>query len=528
MALTVALIPLLPRASEDFRRFLAIALFVADLLYASFLVYYTGGLVSQLYLFYCLLAFKAAIYYPYVHSIIFVPFLIFPLYIATLYLDTGTLVFFQDRLFATRYALLLIFIFAGMYTAWHLDSRHRRTRGLLEQLEVEHRQTDERRRELRAILDSIVDGVIVVDPELRLLMMNPVAANLLNLAYPQRPGALLSELTDHQALLNLLRQALKDSVDRDNLLGAEMTALPKSAGKPIVCQAIATALVSEHEALHGAVVVLRDMTRQKELEESKSNFISVLSHELRTPLTAIRGFLDLLLTDETMNITQKQHQYLNIVFDQSEHLESLINALLEFTELEESDTTLDLDVLSLEKPVLKVLGQLEPLADQKAIDLKVHMAPNIEPLVGDARRLERVLFNLLDNAIKFTPEHGQVVVTVSDRDSEVLFCVTDSGSGVPPAERERVFEHFYQMDSTSTRTYGGAGLGLAICRHIVGLHKGRIWVEEPEGEATGNGGPGSRFCFTVPRNLEQLLEQAPDTIPDEDHEQDCLTSPEAA
>lgn len=516
LGLNLVLIPLLPRTSPASRRHLVIVLYVIDLLFASFLIYHTGGLVSQLYLLYCLLIFKAAIYYPYVHPIIFVPFLIFPLYIFTLYLSTGTLVFLQDRLFVSRYSLFLLVILAGMYTAWHLDSRHRQTRDLLGQLEAEHLRITERRRELRAVLDSIGDGVIVVDPGLRLLMINPVAADFFNLAYPQPTGNRVDAIIDNSALMTLLRHTLDDTADNDALISGEIGTLPVSSGKPIICQALATALASGQNTPHGAVVVLRDMTRQKELEESKTNFISMLSHELRTPLTAIRGFVDLILTGSTGELTAEQREYLVIVFDQSEHLQNLINSLLEFAEIEAAETSLDLDLVSPEKLAYNVLGQIEPLAKHRTVTLDVRVSPNLAPLYIDEHRMERVMLNLLDNAVKFSPKHGTVTLTIRDRDFDVLVCVSDSGSGVPRAERGRIFDRFYQVDSSTTRAHGGTGMGLALCKHIVEMHQGQIWVEQPDKVEGGerNNGPGSRFCFTLPRNLKQRIRLAEQPVLD--------------
>lgn len=508
LALNVILIPVLPRVNAQLRRYLAVGLYITDLLFASLLIYHTGGLVSQMFLLYCLLVFKAAIYYPYVHPIISVPFLIFPLYVATLFLSTGTIVFLQDRMFISRYILLLVVILAGLYTAWHLDSRHRQTRILLGQLETEHRQVDERRRELLTVLDSIGDGVIVVNPELQLLMINPVAADIYNLTYPQSPGAYLHELIDDPILINFLRQALEEVADKEALICDEIVAHPLSTGKPIVCEALATALVSEKAALHGAVVVLRDVSHVKELEESKTNFISVLSHELRTPLTAIRGFVDLILAGNAGETTARQREYLKIVYDQSEHLRNLISALLEFAEMEASQTNLDLGTFSLEELLRKVLSHVEPLADQRGIALQADFPPDLPALYADSTRVERVLLNLLDNAIKFTPENGSILVTVVDREAELLFCISDTGPGVPPAERERIFERFYQIDDSSTREHGGTGLGLALCKHIVEMHQGSIWVKQPDEEPTDGRGPGSQFCFTIPRDLERQLAAA--------------------
>jgi signal transduction histidine kinase len=160
-----------------------------------------------------------------------------------------------------------------------------------------------------------------------------------------------------------------------------------------------------------------------------------------------------------------------------------------------------LDTLSLGELARKVLGRIEPLANQHAITLQLDAPPDLAPIYADGGRLERVLLNLLDNALKFTPEEGQITVTVSDQGSETLICVSDTGPGVPPAERERIFERFYQVDNSSTRKHGGTGLGLAICKHIVEMHRGRIWVEEANKEVMADNGPGSRFCFTISQDL---------------------------
>jgi two-component system phosphate regulon sensor histidine kinase PhoR len=497
LVVNLALIPLFPRLNPSHQGALAITLAIVDLLFVSFIIYHTGGLISQYFLLYCLLVFKAAIYYPYVHAIFLVPFLIFPLYIATLFLDTGTLVFLTDQLFVPRYISLFAVILTGLYTAWHLDSRHQHTRELLEQLESEHRHTDARRRELRAVLDSIGDGVIVVDGDLGLLMINPIAAQVFGLQHPLPEDGPSSDLLDNSVLLNLLHRTLEDTDSQVSQISDEIEILQPGSGKPVVFQALGTALIGEMSARQGVVVVLRDMTKQRALDESKTNFISVLSHELRTPLTAIRGFVDLILSNDAGEINQEQREYLDIVSEQSEHLEGLINALLEFAELDASDISLNKDLVSLENLTNAALAQVEALAQKRSITLHPQVPSDLPLLYADGPRLERVLYNLLHNAVKFTPRNGLVTVSVEDHESEVHICITDTGRGVPVPERELIFDRFYQIDSSSTREYGGTGLGLALCKHVVEMHQGRIWVEQPD--TNDRSYPGSRFCFTIPR-----------------------------
>ncbi len=492
------------RPQPDVQPYLVLGSYIADLLFASFLIHHTGGIVSQYFLLYYLLPFKAAIYYPYIHLINYVSFLIFPLYALTLYLDARTFAFITDNVFTPRYILLLLTTGAGMYTAWHLDSRQRQSHALLAQLEIEHRRVDRRRQELRTVLDSIGDGVVVVDSDMQLLMINPVAADIFNLPYPTPVATPLHTLIDNSSLLALLRQTLQQANDQTPVLSDEITARPNSAGKAIICHARATALVGDQVVPHGAVVVLRDMTRQKELEELKNNFISMLSHELRTPLTITHGFVELLLSGGAGEITPAQQEHLETIILQMEHLNSLINALLEFAEMEANQSTLHLAPFSIDKLIYKVLGRVEPLAENHGIALQAQIEPKIAPLYADDSRIEQVLLHLLDNAIKFTPQGGHVMVTANDQGDQVQFCVIDNGPGIPLAERERIFERFYQIDSSSTRSHGGMGMGLAISKHIVELHQGRIWVKDPDQEAKK---PGSRFCFTIPRNLTQQTDK---------------------
>lgn len=500
LGLNIALIPLLSRSDMELHRHLAVGTYLADLLFASLLIYHTGGLLSQLFLLYCLLPFKAALYYPYISNIIYFSFLIFPFYAGTLYLDTGTLFFLSETLFLHRYTLLLLTIFAGMYTAWHLDRQHQQTRDL-------YVQVDERRRELRTIIDSIADGVLVVDSELHLLMINPVAADMFNLPFPAPPKAPLSDLLTNETLLDLLRQALENHPEGDILFNQELEARPTSSDKPIICQALATSLSGEEHEPRGAVVVLRDMTRQKELDELKSNFIAMLSHELRTPLTVIRGFIELILSGGAGDVTTEQQNTLQVVFKQTEKLQTLIDTLLGFAELEASEIDLEIGPVSLDQILDSVLRRIQPLAQDQSINVQTMIAPTLPPIDADAEMLEQVLLNLLENAIKFTPQGGKVKVTIQDQKGEFLFCVSDTGPGVPVAERDRIFERFYQIDSSSTRQYGGTGLGLAICKRLVEAHQGRIWVEESQ-LLGANGHPGSRFCFTVPHDLLQRTSTA--------------------
>ncbi|HHH41459.1 MAG TPA: PAS domain-containing protein [Chloroflexi bacterium] len=458
--------------------------YVADFLFASLLIYYTGGISSPVYLLYGFLSIKAAIFYPYTHPLIFIPIFTFPIYLATLFLQTGTLVFLTEQLFLWRYTLLLLVILAVLYTAWHLDHRHQRIRALYEEV-------DRQRRELGAILRSIGDGVIVVDREMRLQMINPVAAAEWDLEGLPVVGRPLSQLLGDVTLEGVLREAMEVG-EQGGIAEALITVPSRQRGKVVTYEALASAIVPRPGDLWGAVVVLRDITKQKEADQLKSNFLSVISHELRTPLTTIRGYVEYLLMEGAGPLDGFMRRSLETVFRQTEHLQGMINDLLEFAQMEAEQVGLFPEDVPLNELITDVVERISPLA--KEADMELTWEVPAEPLIvrADAIRLRQVLVNLLDNALKFTPAGGQIRVQVERRPMEVLISVNDTGPGIPPAERERIFERFYQIDNSSTRAHSGTGLGLAICRQIVELHHGRIWVEE------GDGGVGSRFCFTIP------------------------------
>ncbi len=357
----------------------------------------------------------------------------------------------------------------------------------------------DKRRELEAVLAGIGDGVLVTDIEGRLALMNPVAGRALGVA-PDAPlpGAPVRGLLPAEELVDLLEEtaAAGRVFIRELPIAAAGSA---SDGQPRTFQALAAPLfraTESGEQVGGVVVVLRDITAQKELERMKSNFLSVVSHELKTPLHSIKGFVDIILMGKTGPVTDLQRDFLGTVQEQTGHLQRLIEDLLEFSRLESGQVRLRPVPLPPAELAAVVVDKLAPLAQKKGLALTGDLPENLPEIEADPMRLEQVLTNLVENAIKFTPEGGRVQVCGWDRGEVVEIAVIDSGIGVPAEERERIFERFYQVDSSARRRYKGTGLGLTICRHIVSQHGGRIWVEDAEGG-------GSAFHLVIPRVFAQ-------------------------
>ncbi len=346
-------------------------------------------------------------------------------------------------------------------------------------------------RELETILAGIGDGVLVVDADLQLVLMNPIAARMLALEAPPPLGLPAAAFLANEAFLTLLEEVRADPAAA-LIREVELASAPDA--RPYTYQALAAPLLVG-DSLQGIATVLRDVTGQKEVERMKSNFLSVVSHELKTPLHSIKGFVDIILMNKTGPVTEIQRDFLETVKQQTDHLQRMIDDLLEFSRLESGRVTLRLQPVDLPVVVEAVIDKLTPLADSAEVHL-INQAPEDLPTFSaDPWRLEQVVTNLVDNAIKFTPAHGSVTIHAADLGDFLRVEVTDTGIGLPAHERDRIFERFYQVDSGANRLYKGAGLGLTICRHIVEHHGGRIWVESEYGR-------GAAFIFTLSKHLQ--------------------------
>ncbi len=352
----------------------------------------------------------------------------------------------------------------------------------------------EQRQELEAVLKGIGDAVVVTDPELTILLANPVAVRTLRL--PSSPeGQNLAHAVTNDDFLDLIRRAFKDEGD----VIVEDVTFEFPGEKPRTFQAVTSAVRGHTRAARAAVTVLRDVTAQKELERMKSNFLSVVSHELKTPLHSIKGFVEIIRMGKAGPITDLQADFLTTVKEQTQVLQRMIDDLLVFSRLETGRLRLHIEDVSLAAIAAGVVQKLTPLAEEKSLHLETRIPDDFPDVEGDYMRLEQVLTNLVENAIKFTPAGGRVLIDGQDLGERVRVWVADTGIGIPESERERIFDRFYQVDASERRAYRGAGLGLTICKHIVLRHHGHIWVESAPGE-------GSTFYVELPKKQPPIPE----------------------
>ncbi len=352
----------------------------------------------------------------------------------------------------------------------------------------------EQRQELEAVLQSIGDAVIVSDARLHVLLVNPIAKRTLRMP-PAAEGKHLAQVVENEALVQLVQDVFKGA---KSVLTRDITfAFPGE--KPRTFQAVASAVMGRGQSARAVVTVLRDVTAQKELERMKSNFISVVSHELKTPLHSIKGFVEIIRMGKAGPITDLQADFLTTVKEQTQVLQRMIDDLLVFSRLETGQLKLHVEEISLAAIAANVVQKLTPLAEEKSITLENRLPESFPEVEGDYMRLEQVLTNLVENAIKFTPAGGQVIVDGQDLGERVRVWVQDTGIGIPKSEQERIFDRFYQVDASERRAHRGTGLGLTICKHIVERHHGHIWVESEVGQ-------GSTFFVELPKKLPPTTE----------------------
>jgi two-component system phosphate regulon sensor histidine kinase PhoR len=243
------------------------------------------------------------------------------------------------------------------------------------------------------------------------------------------------------------------------------------------------------------------MTELRRLEKIRKDFVANVSHELRTPLTSIKGYVEALL-DGGKDDPKTTTDFLEIILKQSDRLNLILEDLLELSKIESGQVLFKREPFNVQNAIERTLAMMKPLADKKGHRLTSWVAPDLPLLAGDEERLVQVLTNLVDNAVKYTPERGAITIaahslpqsqTTGSGIGAIELSVTDTGIGIPEPDRPRVFERFYRVDKARSRELGGTGLGLAIVKHIVEGHGGQVWVE-------ANEPTGSRFVVRLPIN----------------------------
>ena len=343
---------------------------------------------------------------------------------------------------------------------------------------------ERQRNEQQAVLSSMIEGVLAVDADRRVIWMNGAAGRLVGIEPEDANGRSLQEVVRNADLQRFVSEAMNSPAP------LESDIILKEDGE-IYLQAHGVMLRDAHNNGIGVLVVFHDVTRLRRLENVRRDFVANVSHELRTPVTSIKGYVETLL-DGAVNNPEEADQFLRIVAKQADRLNAIIEDLLTLSKIEREGERSEilLEPGTVVAPVRAAIQLCEAKAAAKNIGIDLVCATEVEARINGPL-LEQAVSNLLDNAIKYSNEGGRVEVEVSRSESGAAISVRDHGCGIAHEHVPRLFERFYRVDKARSRQMGGTGLGLAIVKHIVQAHKGRVTVESELGK-------GSVFSVHLP------------------------------
>ncbi|MBN1764217.1 MAG: HAMP domain-containing protein [Sedimentisphaerales bacterium] len=350
--------------------------------------------------------------------------------------------------------------------AYLAESLNEMARQLHTRIETITRQ----RNEQEAVLSSMIEGVLAVDAQGRLISINQAAAQLLHIDPDQARGHFVQEIIRNPELQEFVETTLKSN----DILEANIT-LSNNEDKHFRLHGSAISDFSGRR--NGAVVVLNDMTRLLHLENIRRDFVANVSHELKTPVTSIKGFVET-LQEGAIHDPEKAGRFLDILARQTDRLNAIIEDLLSLSRIEQDQDArkIDLSRENIESVIKSAIELTQVKAAHKNISIDLKCDPDMESAVNP-ELLEQALVNLIDNAIKYSNPESEIEITAYRQDNEIAIAIRDNGCGIDPDHWARIFERFYVVDKARSRKLGGTGLGLAIVKHIAQSHGGRVTVK---------------------------------------------------
>jgi two-component system phosphate regulon sensor histidine kinase PhoR len=342
---------------------------------------------------------------------------------------------------------------------------------------------------LQTILKGMMEGVLVVDGRGRILMVNDALRNLLSFSSDvadKMPLEVIRNAELEAAITSVVREGknkvleLNVTVPGGRILEVNVVGILPSSNST----------GADGEGVRGAIAVFHDITRLKELEIIRQDFVANVSHELRTPLTTIKGYAETLLEGALKE--EVAFQFVQVIKRHTDRLTKIVEDLLMLSKIESKEFQLKIEFISLADFINEVIDFVKEAAEKKEISISQSKITSSQAVGADRNYLEQIFINLLDNAIKYTHEGGKVTISAIEKDKrEIQFSIEDDGMGIPREDIPRIFERFYRVDKGRSQELGGTGLGLSIVKHLVQAHGGRVWVESQLGE-------GSTFYFTLP------------------------------
>ena len=346
---------------------------------------------------------------------------------------------------------------------------------LVEELKDKIRIANEEKSKLMTALTSMTEGVLIINAQGLIEFVSPVLGDMLSVRYEDVFGKTLMEAFRSAELQKILTEFKRTGENITREITLDM--------------AEAVILNVSVSAVHGypqedkTMIVFHDVTRLKKLEKVKEDFVANVTHEIRTPLTAIIGYLETIKNGAIVNIDETK-KFVDIILNQAERLNRLVEDLLTLSHIELKELKFNFENVSINAAITNVISLVEAKAKEKKITIHNNVRENFPMIRADKDKLTQIFVNILDNAVKFTPESGRITIVAKEADAYTAVSISDTGIGVPRDEIQRLGERFYRVDRSRSRDLGGTGLGLSIVKHLMIAHGGRMEIESELGRGT--------------------------------------------
>lgn len=343
---------------------------------------------------------------------------------------------------------------------------------------------------LETILNSMPEGIIAVDTKKNIMLINPSAKEIFLIKDNEKIiGKNILENIRNNQIYKIIHHILIN--DKDNPMEIEIDSSKK---KILRISSSPIRYIAKHERIKGVILIIEDITQLRKLENVRKDFVANVSHELKTPITSIRGFIETLKSGEVED-ENIQKRFLDIIDFESERLIRLIEDILILSDLENNLKSTTTDKIEIKEALNEIISIMTQLAMKKNIIITSDIQNGMLPLFFAKDKFKQMIINLIDNAIKYTPEGGKIKINAYQNNNQVEIEIKDTGIGIPKEDIPRLFERFYRVDKDRSRSAGGTGLGLAIVKHILELMNGKIKVESELGK-------GSSFILSIPLTVE--------------------------
>lgn len=464
--------------------------FIDQLVYTG-VIYFTGGIESLSFVFYILPILSATVLYQ-TFGIMMFAFLNVLLYIGLIYTELIGIIIHRPRYFfdpgifqnidVTISNVLLVvatIALASVFTTFISRMLREREREIVAEWD-----------KVTSMLKAFPDGVIMLDPDLRISFMNEQAKSLFQMSEWEDPSG-------RQLTVHLVPKLMKDVVPALRKKPKNVSEITHEVEygigpEKMILRLSTIPLVDRNRVGIGMMKVLHDITREREIDRMKSEFISIAAHQLRTPLSAVKWVLKMIIDGDMGNITSEQKKFLMKGFASNERMINLVNDLLSVSRIEEGRFLFEFQKMNIIDILKSVLSESEHAIASK--QQRLSFAPptrDFPPLVCDPAKIRIVIQNLIDNAIRYTPAGGSIAITAAKNDKEVKISVSDTGIGIPKLQQRKLFTKFFRGSNVLKISPDGTGLGLFIVRNIIRTHGGEVSVKSEEGK-------GSTFSFTIP------------------------------